>query len=271
MPSPFPGMDPYLEDPGLWPDVHHRFITIASDFLAGLLRPKYLVRIEERVYISDESDPGRSVIVPDIRIAARPGWEGRPFEPREGEVGEVGGVDVAEPVVATTMFEEDIHEARIEIIDRDQRLVVTVIEVLSPTNKVTGARGRESFEQKRREVMNSPSHWVEIDLLRGGDGLSAREVLPPCEYLAHVSRVETRPKGMFWPIRLSQRLPVLPIPLKPEDPDASLDLQAVLVTAYDRAGYDLAVDYTRDPVPPLTGEWPIWSDRLLKAKTLRPA
>ena len=96
-------------------------------------------------------------------------------------------------------------------------------------------------------------------------------MLPPYEYLVHVSRVEQRPKGLLWPIRLSQRLPVIPIPLRPEDPDASLDLQAVITTAYDRAGYDLSVDYTRDPVPPLTGEWAAWADGLLKAKGLRTA
>ena len=268
MPSPFPGMDPYLEDPGLWPDVHHEILSAARSFLTGLLRPKYLVRIEERVYITNEYDPGRVVMVPDIRIAARRGWEARSIDPREGES---VGVDVAEPVVADTMIADEIHEARIEIIDRDQRLVVTVIELLSPTNKVLGSRGQESFEQKRQEVLHSPSHWVEIDLLRAGAGITVASVSHPREYLVHVSRAGKRPKGTLWPIRLSQRLPVIPIPLRPEDPDSALDLQAVLTTAYDRAGYDLSVDYTRDPAPPLTEEWAGWSDRLLKSKGVRPA
>ena len=79
MPSPFPGMDPYLEEPGLWPDVHHRLITVTSDTLAVALRPKYYVRIEERVYLSDEGDPGRRVIIPDVRIADRPEWQGGAF------------------------------------------------------------------------------------------------------------------------------------------------------------------------------------------------
>lgn len=266
MPSPFPGMDPYLEDPGHWPDVHHEIISEARAFLGVQLRPKYQVRIEDRVYISDENDPGRSVIVPDIRIAAQPSRQGHAFEPREA-----GGVDVVEPVVATTMIDDEIREARLEIVDRESRLVVTVIEFLSPTNKVVGSRGRASFELKRQEVMNSPSHWVEIDLLRGGVGVRTREALPPCDYLAHVSRVEMRPKGLNWLIQLSQRLPVLPIPLREGDADGSLDLQAVLATAYDRARYDLSIGYDKDPVPPLTGEWVEWSDRLLKAGGLRIA
>src|SRR3712207_6165152 len=111
MPSPFPGMDPYLEDPGLWPDVHHEFISVAREFLNRQLRPKYYVRVEERVYISDENDPGRRVMVPDLRIAERPGQGGRPFQPGGG-----GGVQVAEPVIATTLIEEEIREARLEVI-----------------------------------------------------------------------------------------------------------------------------------------------------------
>jgi hypothetical protein len=268
MPSPFPGMDPFLEDPGLWPDVHHRLITIASDLLADRLRPKYYVRIEERVYISDEDDPGRSVIAPDIRVAARAGWEQHPLGAGEAEAARV---KVAEPVENVVLLDEEIHEARLEIVDRDGHRVVTVIEVVSPANKVPKSDGRASFERKRREVMGSETHWVAIDLLRGGERVRTRRRLPPHEYLVHVSRAERYPRGQFWPIRLSQRLPVILIPLKPEDPDAPLDLQAVLATTYDRAGYDLSVEYTREPVPPLAGEWSAWSDALLKAHGLRPA
>ena len=108
MPSPFPGMDPYLEHPGRWPDVHHRLISIASDLLTAQLRPKYCVRVEERVYL-----------------------------------------------IATTLFEEEIHEARLEVIDRELRSAVTVIEVLSPTNKYPGSRGQKSYQEKRFEVSDS--------------------------------------------------------------------------------------------------------------------
>ncbi len=142
---------------------------------------------------------------------------------------------VAEPIVVTTLMEEEIHEARLEIIDREQHLVVTVIEIISPTNKVAGSRGRASFEQKRREVMNSSSHWVEIDLLREGVPLRIRESVPPCDYVVHVSHEARRPRGLLGQIYLSQRLPSVQIPLRPEDPEVELDLQAVLNHVYDRA------------------------------------
>ena len=159
--------------------------------------------------------------------------------------------------------------AKLKSIDFENKKVVTVIEVLSPSNKVLGSRGRASFESKRREVLDSSTHWVEIDLLRSGERVWTRRPLPPCEYLVHVSRMSKRPKGLIWPIRLPQRLPSIPIPLKPEDPDASLELQTVLDTAYDRAGYDLSVDYSRDPTPPLPKEWEAWADKWLEEKGVR--
>jgi hypothetical protein len=81
---------------------------------------------------------------------------------------------------------------------------------------------------------------------------------------------DRRPKSLVWPIRLSQRLPVIPIPLQPGDDDSPLDLQALLEVAYRRARYDRVIDYTQEPVPPLTREWKEWADRLLREKGLRP-
>ena len=133
MPSPFPGMDPFLENPGLWPDVHHTLITGFRDQLAVQLRPKYIVRVEERVYITNEADEGSTPRqrVPDIEVLSRPGWEGS--TPSLGA--EVSELEVAEPVVAVTWFEQEIHEAYLKVIDLETRDVVTFIEILSPANK----------------------------------------------------------------------------------------------------------------------------------------
>jgi Protein of unknown function (DUF4058) len=267
MPSPFPGMDPYLEKAGLWPDVHHTLISRYRELLAAQLRPKYLVRIDERAYITEESDDAlkSQSRVPDVEIAGRPGWEETPFSLR----GEESNVEVADPVIATTWFEEQIHEAYLKIIDVESRNVVTFIELLSPTNKVAASPGQASFEQTRREVMYSPSHWVEIDLLRGKRLVRVPKKVGSYEYLVHVSRQDQRPRGLLYPIRLSQRLPVIPIPLKGGDPDARLDLQVALDAIYDRAGYDLEIDYRNDPNPPLIGKQAEWADELLRSKGLR--
>ncbi|MDB5332530.1 MAG: hypothetical protein JWP03_3681 [Phycisphaerales bacterium] len=263
MPSPFPGMDPYLEEPGLWPDVHHELISSARHILTEQLRPRYSVRIEDRVYISDERDPGRRVIIPDLRIVQRPGPR-RPPEPASPRA-----TAVAEPLQATTLIQDEIRESRVEIIDRSQRVVVTVIEILSPANKIMGSRGRDSYEQKRNEVMYSPSHFVEIDLLRSGEGFPPQEALPAHDYTVHVSRVQHRPHGTVWPIRLEEHLPTIKIPLRGDDPETELDLQAVLDAAYDGAAYDLEIDYRAQPVPTLSEGQAQWADALLREKRQR--
>jgi hypothetical protein len=260
-------MDPYLENPGLWPDVHHELLSEIRAQLAARLRPKYLVRIEERAYISSDeeewSKPQQRV--PDIQIMGRPGWE----EARDPEEGEASALGSRGPLVATTWFEEEIREAFLKIVDIQSRDIVTVIELLSPANTVPNSPGRESFEKKRREVMNSSSHWVEIDLLRGKRMVRVPKKLGPHEYLVHVSRRNLRPEGELWGIRLIEHLPEISIPLKRGDPDAKLDLQAALNAAYDRAGYDMELDYRKTPQPPLDEKLAAWADELLRSKGLR--
>jgi hypothetical protein len=256
-------MDPYLEHPGRWPDVHHRLISISSDLLTAQLRPKYFVRVEERVYLSDQQDPGRAVIIPDMRIVPASAEQHR-----RATHAAASALATIEPVIATTLFEEEIHEARLEVIDRELRSVVTVIEVLSPTSKYPGSRGERSYQEKRLEVMRSPSHLVEIDLLRGGTAIEVQEALPEYDCLVHVSRFENRPKGKLWPIPLRAPLPQIEIPLRSGDAPATLDLQQVLATAYDRGAYDLDIDYRSDPIPPLSSLHADWANQLLKEKGL---
>jgi hypothetical protein len=261
-------MDPYLEYSGLWPDVHATLVMGYRDLLAAQLRPKYIVRVEERAYVAVESDApvGLQLRIPDVEIASRPSWEERVVHVGD----EASQVEVAEPVIATTWFEEEVREAFLNIIDRESRDVVTVIEVLSPTNKLAGTAGRKSFEEKRREIMHSPRHWVEIDLLRGSRMVRVpKRKVSAHEYIVHVSKSDLRPRGLLYPIRLAQRLPIIPIPLKPEDPDARLDLQVVLDSAYDRAGYDLEIDYRAEARPPLEGELAVWADELLRSNGVR--
>lgn len=262
MPSPFPGMDPYLEDPALWPDVHHELMSVIRRDLNEQLVPRYVVRIEERIYVSDEDDPGRRVIVPDLRI--REGYGA--IAPRQ----ELTSVSTVEPIVVTTLVEEEIHEARLEVVDAETRDVITILEILSPANKVAGARGRDSYQSKRHEVMTSSTHLVEIDLLRAGRRMHVDGGLPICDYVVHVSRVNQRPNGTVWPLLLHHRLPKIPVPLSNGDPDASFDLQSALSHAYDNAAYQVVVDYDGDPPPPpLTDDQRAWLHDLLSKAGLR--
>jgi hypothetical protein len=255
MPSPFPGMDPYLENRTLWPSVHHDLICEIQGELNRQLRPRYRASIEERVYLSDEDDPGQKFVVPDVHVTKR----GHPISGSAGSA--LGRISLIEPVEITSIIEDEIHEPRIEILDGVNRAVVTVIEVMSITNKLTGSYGRESYLQKRRDVMRSPVHLVEIDLLRTGVRMHVPERLKPHEYRVHISRAQ-EPNGRratVWPIPITLPLPVIPIPLKIGDTDAQIDLQKMLELAYERDACDMAIDYTVDPLPPLTDEHATWA------------
>jgi hypothetical protein len=246
-------MDPYLEDPPHWPGVHLQLISEMQAALNRVLLPRYFAAAEDRVYVSDEDDPGRKVIDPDIRIVPT-GSKKKP---------------ACEPVTVTLPLEEEVHEPYLRVVERASQQVVTVIEVLSPANKVGGARGRTEYTAKRSDVLASETNWVEIDLLRAGEPVLARELYPECEYTAHVSRAAQRPKAVVWPVRLQQRLPVVPIPLRGKESDAELDLQAVVAAAYERGAFAVRLDYTADPVPPFPPELAKWANKLLKQKKFR--
>ena len=209
MPSPFPGMDPYLEKPSHWPDVQIELIGAIRATLNRQLDSTYFAQIQERIYISTEDDPGRIELSPDVQVTSQ-GIEGR----ASTASGEAGNVEIAEPLVLETLLDEDIHEPFLEIIDAESRRVVTVIEVLSPANKFSRSQGLKSFRQKAPYHHEIASHWVEIDLLRRGISLPLRKRIRPHEYFVHVSPVHLRTRGWVWPIRLSQRLPVVRIPLR---------------------------------------------------------
>lgn len=262
MPSPFPGMDPWLEDAANWPDVHLQLISVARELLNERLGEAYFARVEERVYVSDESDGGREFHVADVKVHPT-GANGRPhgFGPASHAV--------AEPIIATTLLDDEIHEPFIQILDRRDRSVVAVVELLSPSNKRAGSQGLRIYRQKRQEVMRSDSHLVEIDLLREGVRIPIREAIASSEYLVHVSHAAERPKGRLWPVQLVDPLPSIAVPLRGDDGDCPLDLQSMLKLAYDRAQYHRDLNYRESPRPPLPEAAERWADERLRQVGLR--
>ena len=150
--------------------------------------------------------------------------------------------------------------AFLEVRDRRGRELVTVIELLSPSNKRPGD-DRSRYLAKRREILRSDAHLVEIDLLRGWTPMPAED-RPEGDYSVLVSRAGRRPAAEFWPIRLRDRLPVIPIPLRPADRDGRVDLQDVLHQAHDGPGYEIFI-YAGTPEPPLKAEDAGWAAQLL--------
>ncbi len=236
MSSPFPGMDPYLEDAIGGPDVHHRLITMMGDHLAAAVSPHFYVRIEERVYITHtDDDPGYSVIVPDVIVTRRP-------RPVTTQPVTAGTAVITPPVVIEDLLDPEIHDHYIEIRDARSHEIVTAIELLSPANKVKGSRGRQTMEEKRCRLRQGGAHWMEIDLLRDGQRhakLAGRSDC--CVLLLRNDRSE----GLAWFFSLRDSLPEVDVPLRPPHEDVKLDLQRVLNETYDRAHYADSVDYTR--------------------------
>jgi len=251
-------MDPYLEAPWIWPDVHHGLISGCQAMLNPQLPSNYACRVELRVYISEAEDPGRTVFIPDARIDAKPGRKGsrtRKAEP---------AFATTEPLIIPTPMDEEVEEAFLKIVHVESQDLIALIEVLSPTNKIRGSAGRRSLMRKRQEVLNTQVHWVEIDLLRDGAPSITSPPLQPCDYRVFISRGDRRLQTRFWPISVRQALPVVPIPLRGKEPEVPLDLGAVLRRAYEHGVYDRSVDYTKPPIPPLEGDDVTWAKELLK-------
>ncbi len=253
-PSPFPGMDPYLEAPHIWPDVHSRLMNVFAEQLAPVLSPNYLAELETQLIIAgiDEENDLFSVR-PDVSVT---------------RLNEPALVYAAQSMQAPLRWrlppEAPTRLASIFIRERVGRKLVTVIELLSPVNKRRGP-AREEYLDKRRSYLSSPIHLVEVDLLRGHPRMPFNDPLPRTDYLAMVSRVADRPECDIWPISLRQALPIIPIPLLAPDPDVALDIGQALRTAWQRARYDLRLDYSQPPAPPLTGADAAWAQSLIDA------
>ena len=249
--SPFPGMDPYLEAPSLWPDVHTRLMTIIGEQLTPLLAPKYLAELQTQVVI-DRLDDDPQVVLPDVSVTSPDVSAGAP-----------SAVAVAAPAPVQVRVPLDVPTRLVSVYirQRETARLVAVIELLSPVNKRRG-KGRDEYLEKRRTFLTSPVHVIEIDLLRRYPRMPFDDPLPPAHYLVMVCKAGERPRSSVWPISVRQLLPTIPIPLLPPDPPVPLDLGQALRTAYERARYDLRVDYHKPPVPPLSPADAAWAEVL---------
>jgi len=241
MKSKFPGMDPFLEAQE-WEDFHTTFNTVLREYLGPSLEPNYLVRVERRVYVEAVGVEPETMRRADIAVVAVD--SGPPSGLRSHGVGNMTAeCELPMPI--------ERQETYLVIRDRETMKVVTVIEVLSPSNKRRNGDGRREYLTKRTEILSSPTHLVELDLLRGGMRLPVVGSLPPGDFYAIISRVKRRPRCEVYAWTLLDQLPSIPIPLKQGDEDAAVPLQEVFDTVYQRARYDLSVKYDATLDPPL--------------------
>lgn len=251
MRNPFPGMNPYLEQPELWHQVHNRLIVAIADAITPQIAPKYRVSIEERVYTSTEDS--LLVGIADVAVSRRDSTSSETT---------LTALKLTEPVKVRVPVPEQVIERFLEVKSTQTGAVVSIIEVLSPKNK-RSKEGREAYESKRQKILRSATSLVEIDLLRAGNPMPIVGDVGT-GYRILVSRGYCRPDADLYAFGLKNPIPAFPVPLRQEEPDPVVDLQSLLNEVYERARFDLAINYLRPVKPPLPPEEAAWVTEILR-------
>ena len=262
MPSPFPGMNPYLENPAHWASIHHRLIVAIANDLAPKLNPNYFVAIEVRMY-ETAGEESTLVSIPDNLVVK--GDE-------KANLLDDSSVAVAapptQPITITVPIPEIVKQGYLQVKDIGSGEVVTTLEILSPINKKAG-EGRDKYEAKRLKVFGSSTNLVEIDLLRQGRSLVILNNGFKSNYRILVSRSKARPKADLYAFNLPDKIPTFPLPLRDGDTEPIIDLKAILDRIYDEGFYSRIIDYHQEPIPPLSKTDAVWAENLLQQKGLR--
>lgn len=258
-------MDPFIEACGLWEDFHGHLIERICESLTDTVPENYLVRTGERGYVvlsEDESQQAHS-FKPDVSVTT-----GRGETP-----GPRGATILAEPKSATSVsmrafVEEEFRERFVEIYEADgERRLVTCIEVLSPSNKRARSDGRELYLRKRQGLfLSRRAHFVEIDLLRGGERMPMVDAWPDSPFALMLARRNEMPHCEVWPAHFQRPLPTIPIPLIKPDPDVTLDLQPMIDAIFARWRYLRSIDYAKPLTPPLSAAETAWLEEQLRQR-----
>lgn len=241
MPSPFPGMDPYLEG-HLWPDVHNSLAYLVKVQLASRLTEPYIVHLN--TYTVEDTSPEEDVgiMYPDVEVFRKlvkepAGTYEPPLTPETITLPAIRNVEARIPVV--------------EIKDKKNNQLITAIEILSPVNK--RKPGLLPYREKRERLHNAGVHLVEIDLIRRGERPFDHPYLPKSHYLVCLIRAGIG-KTQVWAVDVKEPLPVIPIPLKPPDKDSFLDLSKAFTDMYEQGVFERSVDYSEAPPQPAFSE-----------------
>ena len=255
MPSPFPGMNPYLEHPHVWHDFHQTYIPAAREALAPLVRPKYFIRVDREIYF-------RKVDEDELILTGKSDLDVVELDAGSTRNGESATSTLLAPTEVVMPEFDDLELAYLGIYTNDDKRLVTVIELLSPANKGAGP-DRDRYLRKRRRLLETGVNFIELDFLRGGPRLEPAD-RKKCDYYALVSRPIRLPKADFWPLKLQSTLPKIPVPLALGEADVELDLQAVLHRVYDGASYEQSI-YENTIVPRLPPADAAWAAEILAA------
>jgi hypothetical protein len=256
MPSPFPGMDPYLEQPAIWSQVHFKLTSVIQDELNARLPTGLIARVDRYVWIHEPGADQRIRLKPDTYIA----------QLDDGKKASTNTITLEAPAKTILPAVRKEGSRFIKIIDPLNQSVITVVEILSPANKAVGD-DREAYLAKRNEYFGAKINLVEIDLLRSGLRMPLGEPPPlKADYYVLVSRALEFPQVGVWPLGVRDILPTIPIPLRPEDKDIELPLKFCLDRVYDLGRHAAEVNYFEPSLPPLSEQDATWAHELLSHK-----
>jgi hypothetical protein len=260
MPSPFPGMDPYIEDSFFWSDFHASMMGAFRGALNAALPDRYTASIERNVWVQETVSRDTTLVgVPDVQVADQ-----APGTVASGGSATTSAAVTAPQTVTFSLVRRPVS-GHLRILDRRRRQVVTVIELLSPANKTTTGYGI-IYRQKRLDVLAGGVNLVEIDLLRAGTRPPVQEPpLTPSDYCILVCPAASFPQAGYWPLSVRDALPIVPIPLAPEEVPSSLNLRDCLDQVYEAGRYERELDYSEVPTPPLREPDDSWARQLLTA------
>jgi hypothetical protein len=262
MKSPFPGMDPYLERH--WEDVHTRLIGYIADALQPQLSEDLVARMEEKVYVEDESGK-QQLRKPDVRVVEFP----TRWDPASGQA----STAVLDEPISLEPVGDPIRQRSVLIYDSVGHKIVTAIGVLSPWNKSPG-KAVNTYLEKRDKYINSEMNLVEIHLVRTGDwtDMIGPYVIPESAittYRVTIAQPDLT-RLLLYPISIRATLPMIKVPLRTQDPPAILNLQELVDKAYEMGRYS-RVDYAKPCSPPFVGPEKKWADDLLREARKIPA
>ena len=255
MPSPFPGMDPYIEASGEWGDFHTSLLAAIRGKLNALLPRRYRAKIDVFIFIHEPSRRRRRRLEPDVYVVDR-------AQPRHDDIAAIGG---SAPATITLPPIRKKHKS-VLIVDRKMDRIVTAIEVLSPSNKEAGD-DRTAYLSKRGEYLGSRVNLVEIDLLRRGPRLPLSRPAPAIQdYYVMVCRSWEYPRADLWAFTIRNLLPKIPIPVAEEIPDTLLPIRDCIDRVYDEGCYDTELDYDCRLVPRLNRADTAWVRSVLSRR-----
>lgn len=222
MSSPFPGMDPFLEEDKRWPVFQHHLISCLYQAILPGLVDRYRARVGQRQYTTEQA-------------------------------------------LFTSIIRDTHEEEYIEVRQRSDGRLVTLIEVVSPANKTTN-EGKRAYLCKREESRLVRANLVEVDLVLQGQPLLeySRDGLPDWDYAVTVTRATQPEKHEIYTATLQKRLPRFRLPLASDDRDTVVDLQSTFTRAYDQADFGSSIDYDRNPSTRMADEKRQWLREYLK-------